>query len=222
MSTKRKGWWGPRGTGPNGRKLCYCGCGGEMPVDANKRSTSIAGHYDAWARVHNPATVRRLVEERDKAVCASCGVDADLRAQIAEQTRHLVRWLAYRHADDLFWRGELEMFPGFTPSAKRYHTYRLTTGEARAAMCDISYWSDHWTAEEMRSRFGETRAHDGHTWEADHIIPVVEGGGECGLENYRTLCLPCHRKATAALAARRAQQRKNLKETTNETLTLAL
>ncbi len=44
-------------------------------------------------------------------------------------------------------------------------------------------------------------------WEADHIIPVVEGGGCCGLENYRTLCQPCHRRETAALAARRATNR---------------
>jgi 5-methylcytosine-specific restriction endonuclease McrA len=44
----------------------------------------------------------------------------------------------------------------------------------------------------------------GHLWQADHIKPVVEGGGECGLENYRTLCTPSHRAATASLAARRA------------------
>jgi len=36
----------------------------------------------------------------------------------------------------------------------------------------------------------------GHLWEADHIQPVADGGGECGLENYRTLCLPCHKLAT--------------------------
>jgi 5-methylcytosine-specific restriction endonuclease McrA len=40
-------------------------------------------------------------------------------------------------------------------------------------------------------------------WDADHILPVVEGGGECDLENIRTLCLKCHRVATAALRARR-------------------
>lgn len=45
-------------------------------------------------------------------------------------------------------------------------------------------------------------------WEADHIKPVVEGGGGCGPENIRTLCQPCHKSATAALAARRAQARK--------------
>jgi 5-methylcytosine-specific restriction protein A len=46
------------------------------------------------------------------------------------------------------------------------------------------------------------------TWEADHIIPVVEGGGCCGLDNYRTLCPPCHKLDTAELAARLAQRRR--------------
>ena len=41
-----------------------------------------------------------------------------------------------------------------------------------------------------------------HLWDADHIIPVVEGGGECDLSNMRTLCLKCHREATAALRGR--------------------
>jgi 5-methylcytosine-specific restriction protein A len=41
-------------------------------------------------------------------------------------------------------------------------------------------------------------------WDADHIVPVVEGGGECDLANIRTLCLKCHRAATAELRARRA------------------
>jgi 5-methylcytosine-specific restriction protein A len=38
-------------------------------------------------------------------------------------------------------------------------------------------------------------------WEADHIVPVVEGG-DSGLDNVRTLCLPCHREETAALRER--------------------
>ena len=42
-----------------------------------------------------------------------------------------------------------------------------------------------------------------HLWDADHIVPVVEGGGECDLSNMRTLCLKCHQEATAALRARR-------------------
>jgi len=41
-------------------------------------------------------------------------------------------------------------------------------------------------------------------WDADHVVPVVEGGGECDLENIRTLCLKCHRAATAELRKRRS------------------
>lgn len=45
-------------------------------------------------------------------------------------------------------------------------------------------------------------------WEMDHVTPVAEGGGSCGLENLRTLCRVHHRLATAALARRRAEARK--------------
>jgi 5-methylcytosine-specific restriction protein A len=39
-------------------------------------------------------------------------------------------------------------------------------------------------------------------WDADHILPVAEGGGQCDLDNLRTLCLLCHREETAHLRAR--------------------
>jgi 5-methylcytosine-specific restriction endonuclease McrA len=39
-------------------------------------------------------------------------------------------------------------------------------------------------------------------WDADHIVPVAEGGGQCDLSNMRTLCLKCHREATGALRVR--------------------
>jgi 5-methylcytosine-specific restriction protein A len=39
-------------------------------------------------------------------------------------------------------------------------------------------------------------------WDADHILPVAEGGGECDLSNLRTLCLWCHQEHTAKLRKR--------------------
>ncbi|HEY0784653.1 MAG TPA: HNH endonuclease signature motif containing protein [Acidobacteriaceae bacterium] len=51
--------------------------------------------------------------------------------------------------------------------------------------------------------WGLTRLTRRSLWDADHIVPVVEGGGECDLENLRTLCLHCHRVVTRALQARR-------------------
>lgn len=39
-------------------------------------------------------------------------------------------------------------------------------------------------------------------WDADHIVPVAEGGGECDLSNIRTLCIRCHRAVTRELRDR--------------------
>jgi hypothetical protein len=39
-------------------------------------------------------------------------------------------------------------------------------------------------------------------WDADHILPVCEGGGECDLGNIRTLCLACHKDVTCQLRLR--------------------
>src|SRR3981081_1011518 len=42
-------------------------------------------------------------------------------------------------------------------------------------------------------------------WDADHIRPVAEGGGQCDLDNLRTLCIPRHREVTAQLRLRLAR-----------------
>ncbi|MCC7008820.1 MAG: HNH endonuclease [Acidobacteria bacterium] len=41
-------------------------------------------------------------------------------------------------------------------------------------------------------------------WEADHIVPVADGGGECGLDNYRLLCRSCHVSVTLRWRVARA------------------
>lgn len=48
----------------------------------------------------------------------------------------------------------------------------------------------------------------GSLWQADHVVPVSEGGGASGLDNYRTLCLPCHKAVTKELASRLAAARR--------------
>jgi 5-methylcytosine-specific restriction endonuclease McrA len=57
-------------------------------------------------------------------------------------------------------------------------------------------------------------------WDADHIRPVAEGGGQCDLDNLRTLCLLCHREATAQLRTRLSQARES--NHPQSTLTLSL
>lgn len=39
-------------------------------------------------------------------------------------------------------------------------------------------------------------------WDMDHIVPVSQGGGTCGLNNYRTLCIWCHSEVTSNLNRR--------------------
>jgi len=47
-----------------------------------------------------------------------------------------------------------------------------------------------------------------HIWEMDHILPVEEGGGACGIENLRVLCKPCHSVVTGELRKRLARMPK--------------
>ncbi len=44
-------------------------------------------------------------------------------------------------------------------------------------------------------------------WEADHVVPLAEGGSY-SLDNIQTLCVPCHKEKTAEQAARKAKQRR--------------
>lgn len=76
-----------------------------------------------------------------------------------------------------------------------------------------------WTTETAKARWGrfaewiaENVAASGaqrgvHLWEADHVVPVAEGGGTCGLEGLRTLCKRCHGRETGALRKRLNQAR---------------
>ena len=56
------------------------------------------------------------------------------------------------------------------------------------------------------------RDHIRNMTEGDHIIPVVRGGGLTGVENYRTVCVPCHtaetRKLNKTLMHERRKQQK--------------
>ncbi|XP_062116617.1 uncharacterized protein LOC133830616 isoform X2 [Humulus lupulus] len=53
---------------------------------------------------------------------------------------------------------------------------------------------------------------EGNAWHADHIVPVYRGGGECKLENMRTLCIACHSDVTKAQCAERRSTRARAKK----------
>jgi 5-methylcytosine-specific restriction endonuclease McrA len=52
-------------------------------------------------------------------------------------------------------------------------------------------------------RFGH-----GHVWEMNHITPVKDGGGLCGLDGLETLCLRCHRTETKQQRGRWAREKR--------------
>ena len=107
------------------------------------------------------------VFERDRGICAKCGIDTIwLRGKIQKIHR--------------LWRKYFSKMP------HSYSEYQADFGP--------------WGIDPYK-----------RLWEADHIIPVCEGGGCCGLDNYQTLCLRCHKKESAKLAKRRAIEIKEIK-----------
>ena len=134
--------------GDNGRALCRW-CNLEVP----KGRFTFCSDYcvEEWKLRTDPGHLRARVFERDRGLCAACGVDCMAlwnhiqRQRGAAKLKALAAW-------------------GLKPQARQ------------------------------------------SLWDADHIMPVVEGGGECALENLRTLCLLCHRKVTAELRLRRRKQ----------------
>ncbi len=185
------------------RPLCHCGCGRVvMPPRRTAFSDECVNEYN---RRNNPATIRRIVQARDKGVCALCRVDTSVHQMMIRETEQLWRWLARQEGERLFRSGELKDYEG-----------------SRAiAWGTVQWWVDRQVDEQMKERGWSTAVM--HLWEADHIIPVIEGGGGCGPEGYRTLCLACHKKETAKLAARLADKRraaKRAKESENSSTLL--
>jgi 5-methylcytosine-specific restriction endonuclease McrA len=67
-------------------------------------------------------------------------------------------------------------------------------------------------AEQQREAEARWRADNPEpTWEADHIVPL-EDGGEHLMANAQTLCSPCHRRKTAEEATARAARRRQRRE----------
>lgn len=144
--TQSGGWINPRKlpTGPNGRPLCRrC----EKEVPKGRRSFCSDECVHQWKLRTDPGYLREKVFERDKGVCAGCGVDT---------------------------------------VALRLHFLKL---DYKARYRFLREWN---LKEGLRKSL----------WDADHIIPVAEGGGECDLSNMRTLCLKCHRAVTEVLRER--------------------
>ena len=66
--------------------------------------------------------------------------------------------------------------------------------------------NSHYKALGARTRRMLVKPVEGDFWEADHIVAVAEGGGETSLDNFQTLCVPCHAEKTKAQEAVRKRK----------------
>lgn len=144
----------------------------------------------------DPSYARKAVFQRDKGVCAECDLDCDeIRQRVKDADRQAAdEYIALRRE-----RGHLISYAPRRPGAKiqstnpQPGTYAYLVREYRFDVLteyDMQQW---W----FRKTF----------WDADHIIPIYKGGGECGLEGLRTLCVKCHKKHTAKQANARKKRR---------------
>lgn len=159
-------------TGPNGRALCRR-CQTEVPKGRKTFCSEDCVHE--WRLRTSASYLRSVTFNRDKGICAMCGLDCvALEDQWRKLTHEAGRGFFCSRTIVL---RDPEKWPNLTAFVQQYPWHNP----------NISNWA------------------------ADHIVPVVEGGGECGLENIRTLCLGCHNQETKKLRERLKQKRRDEK-----------
>ena len=122
---------------------------------------------------------REYIGKRDNYTCQLCGLEC----------RGLIRQL---------WKYVNEEMPRLKRDNAIYADYK-NYRHAKQAL-EVEFFEKRglpWVNTHNRSTF----------YDIDHILPVVEGGGQAGEENLRCLCLLCHRKETKELHQRRKASR---------------
>lgn len=168
----------------------WCG----KPVKPPRQSWCDDTCVQAYLIRARPEAARRAVYARDRGMCAICGLDTD---QVQIELRAISRVLGGADATELN-----ALLPLVTRELARFAPYHV-----RLVPYTLSEFSYHRNRTEVKIHHCWKLSYTS-LWEADHIIPVVEGGGSSGLENLRTLCKPCHRLETAKLRKRLARQRR--------------
>lgn len=222
--------------GPNHRawcKNCAAYRGEYVEVPAGRQTFCSTECWRHYAERNDPNYVRAEVFKRDRGICARCGLDTEAFQKLVlrwQGAADRIRKTRDRHGAPLApehntWlrlvgakvkRGWGDQ-PFIADPTDRFGGWWFQQG----AYCYL----DDRDAARYWQHFGERRVVDGKAmsglermgftrglydswWDADHILPVVEGGGECDLSNYRTLCLPCHKAVTRDLHRRLTTQRR--------------
>lgn len=152
--------------------------------------------------------------KRDGGKCAACGLEAE-KIKLASRGSNCPHGFEFEdpnYAGDYLRAERVAYAVGIKI---KNGSHRFAGNEPLQRIIDQTIWAE----QEIRSQWMEWgldcadelpfEKRESSWWEADHIIPVAEGGGGCGPEGYRTLCLRCHRAETKKLAGRLAEARRS-------------
>jgi 5-methylcytosine-specific restriction endonuclease McrA len=139
---------------------------------------------DMKAKVSGGAARRQLMR-RDRGICSMCKLDC---AKLIRKLQSIEKGPETDSEGNLLWKLQREDL--LSRAEYRNFTSRLSKA-MKEALID--------------------KALSGKAWQADHIVPVFEGGGQCTVTNLRTLCTACHKDVTAAQASKRQKERALLK-----------
>lgn len=171
--------------GPNGRRICsYIHCSNEVP---KRRRTWCSDECVHEYRLRADwKYARQHLRKREKCVCQNCGTDTrKLKSGLMKIWKQAVAIGRENRLDKNLYR--LEVYAALNLeyaqlaqqiAAKGFHGFCLELPKS---------WRPRKVWKEPRD-----------LWEADHIRPVIEGGGH-EPENLRTLCQPCHKTTTKKL-----------------------
>ena len=176
--------------GPNGRNLCrWC----KTEVKPPRRTFCSEQCIEQWQIRSNPGYAKQKVLKRDKGVCCLCGIDCV--ALIQQFQEHI----EYGRRQGYFY-----LLPTLPADAilridELINNSTTMRQEQRDRMVRLSRLIGQypWAYRAVRGRRRTL-------WDMDHVKPVVEGGGQCGLDNLRTLCISCHLDETKKLRKRMA------------------
>ncbi|OMJ16344.1 DNA annealing helicase and endonuclease ZRANB3 [Smittium culicis] len=138
-----------------------------------------------------PEEVRTKLLDRDAGICQICSFPA-------HEWYKKISNCNYEQAIKLLDSLESELSPA----------WRKKTNIIR----DFSNWEKNLITGEESCKL----LNSGMFWESAHILDVQYGGGGCGLEGYRLLCVPCHDKESLNAISRKSETLKSLNSDLSE------
>ena len=174
-----------------GRQKRQCTwCGQEVPP--HRQTWCSAACVEAFQLRCQPQAIVRHIERTRPLVCEGCGLDLGALIKLGAK---IGRSYDVAHWDRL--PDGCVHFMGHYNRRGRRNQRRVQRLASLGGYAPYACKFEQWLARRGLTGY----------WEADHIVPVCEGGGLCGPENYRILCIPCHRGVTKELARRRAKRK---------------